>query len=91
VAGWDEEWVNTAKDLVREQFELRYSSRTVEQVMTQVPGGTQTEGIQSTVCHKDTYVRRALLNVQNSPNIRKTCLMISHFWPLFMALLFPMN
>jgi len=91
VAGWDEEWVNTAKDLVREQFELQYSSQTVEQVMTQAPGGTQTEGSQSMVRHKDTYVHCTLLNVQNSPNVRKTFLMILQFWPLFMAPLFLMN
>jgi len=91
VASWDEEWVNTAKDLVHKQFELQYSLQTVEQVMTQAPGGTQTEGSQSMVHHKDTYVHCTLLNVQNSPNVQKTFLMISQFWPLFMAPLFLMN
>jgi hypothetical protein len=28
-AGWDEEWIDTAKKLIRDQFESRYASRTV--------------------------------------------------------------
>ena len=26
-AGWDQDWINTAQDIVREQFESRYSTQ----------------------------------------------------------------
>jgi len=91
VAGWDQDWINTARDLVREQFALRYASRAVAQDTPQVPGGIETVEIQSMVCDEFTHACCGVLKALNRRNLQKTYSTISRPWPPFTTPLFLMN